>query len=224
MKFISTVIFVFLVIESFTQEVKENNLFHDLSIDYGIFASLNSEAYENLAGNRLNIQSTYYLFNDMGIRTGISFINNLEGCNKFYSIPLQFVYRTPVYKSSEIYIDAESITDFVFQLIIGLMPKQFEFNVGANIGYIDPNNNLSLVSIDNGPWFEEGFSTEKRFVSTIDIGFRGKYKIRRFGILLSPTMNYLLTKNFKYNSEMNLDREYKPQLFISFTFGLSYEF
>lgn len=215
---------MFFAILSIAQTKTENKFFHDISVDYGIFASLNSDQHENLAGNKLNLQTSYFFINDLGIRSGITFVSNMEGCNKFYSVPVQLVYRTPVYKSHEIYIHAENLTDFIFKLIVSLMPKQYEFNIGTNLGYIEPNNQISIVSINDGPSFEKGYGVEQRFVSTIDVGFKGKYKIRRFGITLSPTVNYLLTKNFKYNSELFPDKGYTPQFFLSFTFGLAYEF
>lgn len=224
MKIIITSILMLSAISSFSQHVQENKFFNNISVDYGIFASLNSDRYENLAGNRLNFQASYYFVNNFGINTGVSFISNIEGSNKFYSIPIQLVYRTPVYKSSEIYIDAVSLTDLIFQLIIGLMPKQYEINFGTNLGYIEPNNNISLVSINNGPWLKEGYSAEQRFVSTIDLGVKGKYKIGRFGVTFSPVVSYLLTRNFKYYSEVNPYNQYYPTMFLSFTFGLSYEF
>ncbi|HAF31014.1 MAG TPA: hypothetical protein DCG75_18405 [Bacteroidales bacterium] len=224
MKIIITSIVMLFATSSFSQQVQENKFFNDISVDYGIFASLNSDKYENLVGNKLSFQTSWFFINDFGIKTGVSFTRNLEGSNMLYSVPLQLVYRTPVYKSSEIYIDAMSLTDLVFQFIIGLMPKQYEISIGTNLGYIEPNNNISLVSINNGFWLEEGYSAEQRFVSTIDLGVKGKYKIGRFGVAISPALSYLLTKNFKYYSEVNPYKEYYPTMFLSFTFGLSYEF
>lgn len=224
MKIFFASILLFFTIISFAQTDEDNQFFHNISVEYGIFASLNSDRYENLTGNRLSFLASYYFINNFGINSGVSFINNIEGSNKFYSMPIQLVYRTPVYKSSEVYIEAESLTDFIFQLIIGLMPKQYEFNVGTNLGYIEPNNNISMVSINNGPWLRDGYSAEQRFVSTIDLGFKGRYKIRRFGVTISPSLSYLLTKNFKYYSEVYPEKDYYPKMFLSFTVGLSYDF
>ena len=224
MKNIIITFLVFASFSSFAQQNDEKFFFHDVSIDYGLFASLNSNKHENLAGNKLNFQTTYYFVNDMGIRTGISFINNLEGTNKFYEVPIQFVYRTPIDKSFFIGGRIESIEDLVFKVIIGLIPRQTDFHCGINIGYIKPDNGLGWSSINGGSLIQQGFQTEQRFVTTLDIGLRLHYKIKRFGIVMAPNVSYMLTGNFQYYSDTSLDHGYKPKWFMNATIGLAYQF
>lgn len=224
MKNIIITFLVFASFSSFAQQNEEKFFFHDVSIDYGLFASLNSNKHENLAGNKLNFQTTYYFVNDMGIRTGISFINNLEGSDKFYSVPVQFVYRIPIDKSFIIGGRIESIGDLIFKIIIGLIPRQTDFHCGVNIGYIEPDNGLALTSINGGPWIQQGYQVEQRFLTTLDLGLRLQYKIKRFGIIAAPNVNYILTQNFQYYSDTGVDHGYTPQWFMSITVGLAYQF
>ncbi|MDA3953051.1 MAG: hypothetical protein PF485_05360 [Bacteroidales bacterium] len=190
---------------------------YEISIDYGIFNSLNSSIHENLTGNKLSFQVAIFSLSDFGFRTGISSFTNLEGSDKFYTIPLCITYRTGIYRRSNV---VGSLTD----LILVFMPMQAEFNFGTNIGYIEPDNNLGLSSINGGPWIQRGYQAEQRFVSTIDLGLRFNYKIKRISIVLSPIESYILSQNFKYYSEDEFDNGYTPQWFLSFTFGVSYQF
>lgn len=222
-KFIIAILFAF-SLSSIAQQNDEEFFFHDISFDYGLFASLNSNEHENLVGNKLSLQTTYYFFNDIGIRSGISFVNDLEGSNKFYSVPIQLVYRTPIDKSFMIGGSVESIEELIFKIFIGLIPRQADFHCGVNIGYIEPDNGLGLSSINGGPWVKRGYQVEQRFLTTLDLGFRLHYKIKRFGIMAAPNVNYILTENFQYYSDDGIDNAYNPKWFLSIAFGVSYQF
>ena len=160
----------------------------------------------------------------MGIRSGISFINDLESTNKFYSVPIQVVYRTPVDKSFFIGGTIDSVEDLILKLILGLIPRQTDFHCGVNVGYIKPDNNLGWSSINGGPLAQRGFQTEQRFVTTLDMGLRLHYKIKRFGIVAAPYVSYLLTENFQYYSDTGFDNGYKPKWFMNISIGLAYQF
>ncbi|MCD4833071.1 MAG: hypothetical protein K8R31_04685 [Bacteroidales bacterium] len=215
---------LFVAFSSFAQQNDEKLFFHDISIDYGLFASLNSDAHQNLVGNKISIQTAYFYTSHFGIRSGISFINDLESTNKFYSVPIQFIYRTPVDKSFFIGGTIDSIEDLIFKIILGLIPRQTDFHFGANLGYIEPDNNLGLSSINGGPFVQRGFQTEQRFVATVDLGLRLHYKIRRFGIVAAPNVSYLVSENFKYYSDIGVDYGYEPKWFMNISIGLAYQF
>ncbi|MFC2096429.1 hypothetical protein ACFLQ3_01865 [Bacteroidota bacterium] len=216
--------FLILATFSFAQNDYTETYFHDVSVDYGLFASLNSDAHQNLVGNKISFQSAYFYSNKFGIRSGISFIKNLEGTNKFYEVPIQFVYRTPIDKSFFIGGTVDSIEDLILKIILGLVPRQADFHIGSNLGYIEPDNNLGLSSINGGPFVQRGFQTEQRFVTTVDLGMRLHYKIRRFGIVAAPNVSYLVTENFKYYSDTGSDHGYKPKWFMNISIGLVYQF
>lgn len=217
--------FLFVISSScFAQQNDENYFFHDISIGYGLFASLNSDAHQNLVGNKLSLQTAYFYTSHLGFRSGISFINDLEPTNKFYELPIQFVYRTPVDKSFFIGGTVNSIGDLIFKILIGFLPRQTDFHIGINLGYIEPDNNLGLSSINGGPFVQRGFVTEQRFVATLDAGLRLQYKIKRFGIVGAPYVSYLLTQNFKYYSDTGYDLGYRPKWFMNISVGLSYQF
>lgn len=225
MKNILTGLLVILSLSCVAQQIDENYFFHDISVDYGIFASLSSDFYHNLSGNKLSIQTSYYFrTSHMGIRPGISFINNLESTNKFYELPVQFFYRTHVNKSPFILGTVNSIGDFIFKMLISFIPRQTEFYGGVSLGYIEPDNNLGWSSINGGPYVQRGYIVQQRFVTTLDAGIRLHYKIRRVSIFLAPYISYLLTENFKYYMGTGYDPGDKPRRFINFSVGLAYQF
>lgn len=221
--FIITIL-LFFSVSSIAQQNEEKFFFHDISFEYGLFASLNSSRYENLVGWKYSLQTSYYFFNDMGFRTGVSLVNDLEGTNKFYSVPIQFVYRTSIDKSFMIGGSVDSFEELLFKIFLGLIPRQADYHCGINVGYIEPDNNLGLSSINGGEWVQEGYQTEQRFLTTLDLGLRLQYKIKRVGIIVAPSVNYVLSKNFKYYSETGYNNGYTPQWFLSMTMGLSYQF
>ena len=214
---------LFVTFSSFAQQ-DEELFFHDISFNHGLFASLNSGRYENLLGWKYSLQTSYYLFNDMGFRTGVSLVNDLEGTSKFYSVPIQLVYRTPIDKSFMIGGRVESIEELLFKIILGLIPRQADYHCGINIGYIEPDNSLGLSSVNGGSWTQQGYQTEQRFLATLDIGLRLQYKIKRIGIIVAPAVSYVLSENFKYYSETGYNNGYTPQWFLTMTMGLAYQF
>lgn len=208
----------------FSQEISDHKFYNDISYDYGFFNSLNPGDKEGINGEVMNLRLSHFYNQNCGFRSGINFINGVEGTNKFLTIPVQFVYRSPINRSLVINTNAETIGGVLFDIILGIMPRQTEFFIGANLGYIDPDNNLGQTSIFGGPWITQGYQTEQRFYSSIDAGLTLKYKIRRFGIGFSPTLKYLVTRNFKYYSEDGINDGYTPNWFLSGTIGISYQF
>lgn len=211
---------------SIAQDEEERDKFnYDVSLNYGIFPSLTSDENKpELFGNLISAEYAYFFHNRIGFRTGLSSITNLEGTNGFYSVPLMFAYRSKVQRDFFIGGNINSFGDLIFQLILGLIPKHAEYNIGLNMGYINPDNNLGLVSYNGGPYFKEGFLTQNRFYTSADAGLRLTYRIYRFGIVLSPSVSYVLTNNFEFYSEQGSSNGYSPDWFLRMTIGLSYRF
>lgn len=224
MKCVIIVFLILVVCTSFAQQNDDNHFFHDISFDYGLFASLNSDAHENFVGYKYSFQTAYFYTSHLGLRSGISFINDLESTNKFYQVPVQFVYRTPIDKSFFIGGTVHSIEELIFKILVGFIPRQTDFHVGVNLGYIEPNNKPGLSSINGGAYIRQGYLTEQRFVTTLNAGLRLNYKIKRFAIVAAPYVSYLVTENFKYYSDTGLDSGYKPKWFMNISIGLAYQF
>lgn len=220
-----TLLFLFIDFSK-AQDGEERDLFnYDLSINYGIFPSVTSDAFKpGLYGNVVSADYAYFFYNRIGFRTGFAVINNLESTNGFYSVPLLFTYRTKSHREFYIGGDADSFGDLIFKIILGLIPKHAEYNIGFNLGYINPDNNLGEVSYNGGPFYKEGFLTQQKFYASLDAGLRLTYRIYRFGIVLSPSVSYALTNNFEFYTEQGDYNGYLPDWFMKLTVGLSYRF
>jgi hypothetical protein len=204
------------------QKQEEKYYFHDVSIDFGIYPSLyKGNEHPNLFGNVISFQTVHYLSNKSGYRTGFSIIQNMEGADKQYSIPIYFCYRSAMSRSMTVG-SFNSINDLIILLLSGLIPKNIEFDIGSNFGYITPDNQ----NIYDGKNLEYNFVLNNKFLCSLDAGFRIKYKIWRFGIVLSPTLSYLLTNNYNFISDDKMDKNYgfKPKWFLRATAGISFSF
>ncbi|HAN20049.1 MAG: hypothetical protein A2X13_07205 [Bacteroidetes bacterium GWC2_33_15] len=228
MTYIKISLIVQLVIVSFyssAQDFDEKAYNRDLSLNYGIYPALISDANQsNLAGTMVSAQGAYFFYNNTGIRTGLTFITDMEGTDAFITIPIMFAYRTKTNRDFYLGSNIDSFGDLIFQLILGLIPKQAEYHVGMNIGYIDPDNNIGLSGYNDGTYFEEGYKVNQRFTSSVDAGLRLTYRIYRFGIVLSPSVSYMFTNNFEYYSELDNNSSFNPNWFMNLTLGLSYRF
>jgi len=204
------------------QSNKEKLYSHEISFDFGLFASLNTHQYENLVGNKYSLQMAYIYHTRFGVRSGISLINDLEGTNKFYQIPIHLLYRTSVNKTFYIGGTIDSLEELLFKIILGLVPRQADYHMGINLGYNQPDNRLSTTN-DNH-LVKAGYYSERRFVTTIDAGIRLNYKIKRISIVAAPYVSYLITENFKYFSFSGINQGYQPKWFMNVSIGLSYRF
>ena len=221
-KFVLIVVVTIFSSSILAQNSFNDNFSHDVSINYGIFPSLASNPEQpSLVGSIVNVDYAYFFQNGIGYRTGLNFINNLEGVNNAFLLPVLFSYRSKTKREFVIGPDFDSFSDFLFQVILGLIPKQAEYNIGINVGFINPNNN---VGGPINPDYNNEFFIKNRFVTSIDAGLRLTYRIRRVGIVLSPSVGYFLTNNFEYYSDSGLNNGYTPDWFMKITFGLSYRF
>ena len=219
------ILFVCFSVKIQAQETKEELFFRDLSFNYGIHPALISDYNQpNLVGSMYSVQGAFFFYNNIGVRTGFTFITNMEGTDGSVNIPIMFAYRTKTNRDFYMGSNIDSFSDLLFQIILGLIPKQAEYNVGINLGYIEPNNNLSLVDYGDGYFFEEGYQVQNRFATSIDAGLRLTYRIYRFGVVLSPSVSYVFTNNFEYYSELGLNSGFTPNWFMNLTFGISYRF
>ena len=219
------ILFVCFSVKIQAQETKEELFFRDLSFNYGIHPALISDYNQpNLVGSMFSVQGAFFFYNNIGVRTGFTFITNMEGTDGSVNIPIMFAYRTKTNRDFYMGSNIDSFSDLLFQIILGLIPKQAEYNVGISLGYIEPNNNLSLVDYGDGYFFEEGYQVQNRFATSIDAGLRLTYRIYRFGVVLSPSVSYVFTNNFEYYSELGLNSGFTPNWFMNLTFGISYRF
>lgn len=208
----------------FSANNDDKNYFHDVSFDLGVYPYINKVYQPNLTGSVISFQNVNYLSDKIGFRTGISIINDLEGSDRLYSVPIYFAYRTSTQRKFAIG-PVSSIQELIIGVILGLIPRNCEFNIGTNIGFIDKDNTKGFLMIDNKA-FSNSYIVKNSFWSSIDGGVRLKYNIWRFGLVLSPGLSYSLTRNFIFDSDLPNDENngLRPAMFFRFTGGISFRF
>ena len=223
-RFLVLVCFLFYTNFSFSSGNDDKYYFHDVSLDVGVYPFINKTFQPSLIGNIISVQNVNYLNEKVGFRTGFSLINDLEGSNALYSIPIYFAYRTST-QNAFVLGTVSSIQELIMGIIMGLFPRNYEFNIGANIGYIDKDKSKSYILIDNNKYLNS-YVVESPFWSTIDGGMRLNYKIWRFGIVISPGLSYSLTRNFRFESSLPNHNQngLKPSMYFRITGGISFRF
>ena len=200
--------------------------FRDISFDFGIYPSLTSSyTSPELFGQILSIKTSHYPTKHLGYRLGITKVNHLDGSSSLYSIPLYLSMRTRTRRSLMVSQSTDSFGDLLFQLFMSIFPRNVEYNMGINLGMVTPDSGQGYTLWD-GQWFKYDFNVNHNFYATADAGFRLNYKIWRFGLVLSPTVSYLLTKNWEFMSELpnDVSNGYKPTWFLRGTIGLAFAF
>lgn len=221
MKIVYTSILLFIVSFANAQERNRHLYFNEIAYDYGIFSSLNPREKPGMDGEIMKLNYTHFFGQRFGYQTGINIINSLEGSDIVYTVPLYFKYRSPIHRDHYLNIDGETFGEVIFNMIFSLLPRQSEFFAGVNIGYLAPDKNNA--AFNNYGDFYPYYDSEQRFFSTIDLGMGLKYRIKRIGISIKPTLSYLVSENFKYYSNDNSDG-YSPKVFMNGTIGISYNF
>jgi hypothetical protein len=198
--------------------------FHDVSIDIGVYPFINKLDQPDLFGNVTSIQNVNYLTEHAGFRTGFSVINNLEGSNGLYSVPIYFAYRTSTQREFTLG-NVTSPGELIFGIILGLLPRNYEFNIGLNTGYIAKDESKSYLLIGNKKYLNS-YTVDNCFYSSIDGGIRLNYKIWHFGLVFAPGLSYMMTRNFTFESTLPNDNNkgLRPSLYFKFTGGLSFRF
>lgn len=222
------VIFVFFLVTSNSEAQKnfDNYYFRDISLDFGIYPSLSgSHTAPILSGQILSLKTSYYFSKRFGYRLGITSVSDMEGASSLYSAPIYLTIRSTTQRDLSISSHTHSFSDLLLQLFMSIFPKNVELNLGTNLGVATPDNGMGYI-FWNGNEYLYQFEIDNRFYATADASLRLNYKIWRFGIVLSPTVSYLLTENWAFRSELPNDENngFKPTWFLMGTIGLSFAF
>lgn len=190
---------------------------NEISFDVGVHTPFNNNYLNSLDGTLYTLQAAHFFSSNKhwGIRTGLSYTDGFSGSNYQITMPLLISYRTNIVPPTY-YTEGTSLGEFLTNFIINLIPKRFEFSVGPNIGYIQPDKHTDMYK----------YVLTRRFALSVDASARMTFKIWRFGIVFTPTASYLATRNFKYYNDITATSKIKsqPSFFFKGTIGLSFRF
>jgi len=226
MKVIFTILLSILVqFVTIAQEDDEPMYYNrEVSVDIGTMASANSHNNTNIIiGTTYDFQTAYYFKRNLGIRTGINLAQDLDGADKFISIPVYLAYRTDIHRRFQ--PNFETCNDFLLSLILFIFPNNLEFNVGPNFGYFSERSGLHTISTDGGKnYYSEGYKLNSNMAFSLDAGIKGKLYIWRIGLVGSFTVCYMPTKNFTFQSPNKELNGLSPHTFVRGTLGLTFNF
>lgn len=204
--------------QTLTDPTDDNRKFYyDLGINYStlIFSG---------EGSMINLQGAYYLSPNLGFRTGLSYSSNItDDSNWMLKVPILFSYRTSTIDGGYFDInndsDDQTIGAIIINILINILPKRFELNIGPAIGYIDPEKMITNeVKFGSGNNF-----IKNKVMLSLDANAKMIFPIKRFGIDFSFGASYLITNNIEYYPYDNLSSK-KQRWIGNFTLGAHYRF
>lgn len=224
-KYLVIVLTVLLTNNMLAQGDFKTTYLHELSVNYGVMPFLNRTYEPFLESKIFSIENANYYTNNLGFRTGIAIITDMEGVNSQFCVPIYFSYRTKERNDFVFADQSDAFSSLLSSIYFFLFPRKFEFNIGTSVGYINPDNGISYSVIDDKRYIIN-YEVDNKFYNSIDLGVKMIYKIQRVGIDLSATYCYLTTNNYKFKSELPFatNNGFQPKNFIKLQVGLSYSF
>lgn len=165
------------------------------------------------------ISYSYHPDSRHGFRTGISYSNNVEGCDEIFEIPIYYSYKTKSKHDPEI----KSVSS-ILDLFSFLFPQRVEFFLGPTLGYIKRKDDYLFATSSNNQYYSDEFVADRKISLSIEIAVKPSYQIGPVNIYYSFGVGYLLTRNFKYISDNPLLRGKRPCFNLKGDVGLSISF
>lgn len=180
-------------------------------------------------GSITNLHGAYYFTPKLGVRSGISYSNNIiDNCKSYIKIPILFSLRSETIRNDDPDFtigDEDNLSDIILNAIgniLFMIPTRYEINIGPTIGYISSDSKLTA---------EEKRQVDDYFVNvnpmiTLDANAKMTLALYRIGIDFSFGVSYLVTPNLKYYSNnIYSDKDGKTLRWIgNFSIGAHYRF
>lgn len=193
--------------------------------------------YTNVNRERLGEGTAYSLdygefniFNGLGFRGGLSYIEGLDDGIDVISMPLKFALRsrlprrmTPVER-----IQSALISQIGYYrpnpaaAILSQLSMRVEISVGLTPGYISGDGFHSSPYSSSYGNYEDGISVKTRFMLTADAGSRLSIRIWRFNIVFAGYYHYLLTNNYRRDTTLSSFDGRLSRSYFSLNLGLSF--
>lgn len=216
MKFLRK-IFILLLLLNFSKSYSQDYRRY-IGVGFGVNAWLTERGASNVVGTGPSLECGYYPKGKMGFVTGFNYLSDSEGYENMVNIPTYISYRSV---SKERY----PVGARAFALFFGIIfPKEVIIYAGPSWGYVNSDNNLSLVSINGGPFQPEGYITKYKAMVNFDIGIKPKFYIWHFRLGFDIGFGFFITKNFRYTSPDASIDGYKPNKNARIKASLDYVF
>ncbi len=208
------------------QEYSDYETNYQISFNYGVQSSFKGRGFDS--GHGYAIQAAYFPYGRTGMRVGFNSYDGFSGVEKYNTFPLYFAYRIessgPSTSPAGTYSE-NAFEDMIWQCI-SLLPSSLEFNLGLSPGYFKGNGSQQWISNDGGiTYYSDYFHVRKKFSCSIDASVRATFYIWRFGLSITPSLSYLLTRNIERVSDIPELSERNPSRWWGgVSFGASFRF
>jgi hypothetical protein len=201
---------------------KDHYFSYDAALERGIFSPLDNGGLSG--GSVTTLQGSCFLNNRFGLRSGVSCISELGGSDKYWKLPFLFAFRTGS-DTSNAYDRTEDDTfrEYLFNWLLHVLPKRFEFNTGLSFGYITPEGAGYNPKETALPPLETS-DIRRRFAFSSEANIRMTVPIGRFGLYVNLGVSYLWTKNYIHTVYKPYPDEFRSAWFANLAIGASFQF
>lgn len=190
----------------------QDDYMNEVSIDIGLHAALTGGVNPNLTGIRYDFQYAHFFVEKyggtFGARSGFNLIN-MDNNTRQYQIPLYAAFSGEIKSVSTSYYETRSLNGLFFDLLLLLIPKRIELNIGPSFGWISASNDTR----------QEIYRLNQRFAVSLDAQCRLTFRIWRFGLVGTIGASYSPVNNFELRKD-----NYHPHWFCKATGGLLFRF
>ena len=219
-------IIAFILLLGHTERI--NALDHDplqkeISLHFGAFSPIAPEQYPTFCLPSTRVEFSYFIYNGWGLRSGFRFTNPFPGCRSIYSVPLQVCYRTNSFTFDPNEMETENLGETIFYSFMSLMPINFEFNGGVNLGYADTHP-VNRDPVKHQTTQESYYGVYQNIYGSLNAGTRMNFQIWHFNLFFDYQLNYLPTRNFSFYSNYGKAKGYTPTWLNELSGGLQLRF
>ncbi|MDR1896900.1 MAG: hypothetical protein LBR10_08935 [Prevotellaceae bacterium] len=174
--------------------------YQDIVLERGLYIPTTDNSMSE--GYITSLYSGYFITHNLGFRSGVSMITDLNNGSPYLKLPVLFTLRSPTLHISY-HRDDETFGEYLRHLILYLLPTRYEINLGPSLGYV--------------------WNNRRNFAASLDLNIRAGFQFWRIGLYGNMGINYLLTKNF-VNRDIIPRGKSRPGWFGNLSLGASFGF
>ena len=209
---------------SWVLQAQDDGYRSDITVEKGVYIPLTNR-YSVGSASITSISGSYFLDNGFGVRSGISYISELEGSDGYWKIPFLFCYKInlPCREWDELG-DFEDFSELFIHTLSCILPASLELNTGFSLGGIKPYPSSVYTLHGEQEILIETYNVNRRFAASWDAELKFGFQIWRILLSADLGVNYLLSNNLEYTSLYPFEETYKPKWFGKVAFGVAYRF
>lgn len=198
-----------------------------IGLSVGFYQSTNSGELDE--GINYGVDWYHYFNNIVGVRGGVSYVDNMADGIHLARLPLGVTLRISHYGSAAerlAYSAANYIVSHdhsIGSAIMSFIPFDVEFSAGITPGVLLGSKESKSLAITGGESYEHGVRVRHRFSATADVGGSLSVRISRVMLRVTPMYHYSLTDNFDIFTSKSSDTK-MARSFFSLGGSLSWMF